>query len=113
MTIQQYFGFTDKAFKSIKAESNANLVKHLAHGDFGERNFHSVIPIKYIDRMACIVALGVIKNGNDQEYLKSVLQVLFAKLRNHSSDAIKKEASRAMCEIHRRVRECLEITSRE
>lgn len=113
MTIQQYFEFSDKEFKSIKAESNANLVKHLAHGDFGERNFHSVIPIKYIDRMTCIVALGVIKNGNDQEYLKSVLQVLFAKLRNHSSDAIKEDASRAMCEIHRRVRECLEITSRE
>lgn len=107
MDIQQYFGYSDKAFKSIQLDAKMNLPKHLLNGSFGEKWFHSVIPLKYIQRMSCVIALATIQHDNDQDYRKSVLQALFTKLRNHPNDAIKKDASRAMCEINCRVHDCV------
>lgn len=107
MNIQQYFGFSDRVFKAIQLDAKMNLPKHLVNGSFGESDFQSVIPVTYINRMSCLIALATIKYGNDQEYLKSVLQALFTKLGNHPSDAIKKDAGRAMCEIHRIVDDCI------
>lgn len=110
MDLQQYFGYTNKQFKSIQLDAQVNLEKHLANGDFGEKDFHSIIPSRYIDRMSCVIALATIHHNNDKEYLKSILQVLFAKLHSHPVDSIKKDAGRAMCEINRRVNDCLKLT---
>lgn len=109
MSVQEYFGYADKEFKSIQLDAKMNLSKHLMNGSFGEKLFQSVVPSKYIDRMSCIITSATIHNGNNQEYLKTLLQVLFTKLSNHPSIAIKKDASRAMIEIHRRVNDCLKL----
>lgn len=108
-SIQEYFGYSDKEFKSIQLDAKMNLPKHLMNGSFGEKQFHSVVHSKYIDRMSCVITLATIHNGNNQEYLKALLQVLFAKLSNHLSATIKKDASRAMVEIHHRVNDCLKL----
>lgn len=103
MDIQQYFQLNDKTFAGVLQDAKTNLPKHLANGGFGEEFFNSVIPDSYINRMSCLVAYATIEHDYDEEYRKLLLQTLFDKLKNHKSEAIKKDASRAMCDINHKV----------
>ena len=91
---------TSKEWSYINRCVGNNLPKYLkGNGWFGENILEHTIPTLYIRRTALIIAYAVKVQQYNEKYRKQLLQIVFDKLKSHSSIAIKQDAGRAMCDM--------------
>lgn len=98
----------DKELRHIRLEAHSNLSKRLKKGSFGERWFKNTIPPQYIRKMALIIAYSAKEHEYDKSQIEQLLKMVFESLKAHPNDSIKKDAGRAMCDIHKCVKLYLE-----